>query len=252
MVMDASSTAHLRRAFSLVELLVVISIIAILLALALPSLAQSWYNARRTASLANIHQIGVQFQTYQSTYHGWFPFQVAGANLLVTPSDDPNKTWLSSTSHWQLDTYLHALMHDVASWRESYRVWLSPGAKRDPLSPWLDPEGEPKPPSYKYVHGLFARPQVWAEKPPTNVQFLAPVRDDEPSFPSQKCVIFDAETPYELDDGNARLKPMLLADGHGSVVDLMDVATPGVNSLTGMSQPLYDTVNGAYGYDVRP
>jgi prepilin-type N-terminal cleavage/methylation domain-containing protein len=52
------------RAFTLVELLVVISIIAILASLLLPALARTKESGRGAACISNLHQIGIALQLY--------------------------------------------------------------------------------------------------------------------------------------------------------------------------------------------
>ena len=62
-----------RNAFTLVELLVVISIIALLIALLLPALGQARATAQQAACLSNHKQIGLAFATYEQTYTDWVP-----------------------------------------------------------------------------------------------------------------------------------------------------------------------------------
>jgi prepilin-type N-terminal cleavage/methylation domain-containing protein len=53
-----------RRAFTLVELLVVLAVIAILAALLLPALARAKDSARRACCVSNLHQLGLATQMY--------------------------------------------------------------------------------------------------------------------------------------------------------------------------------------------
>lgn len=61
------------RAFTLVELLVVIGIIAILVAILLPALNKARAMAQTTACAANLRQIGFGFQTYRSDWNNCLP-----------------------------------------------------------------------------------------------------------------------------------------------------------------------------------
>ncbi len=63
-----------RRGFTLVEILVVMSIIALLIGLLLPALADARQDANRVACAAQLHSIGQSLQTYlQSTSNNIFP-----------------------------------------------------------------------------------------------------------------------------------------------------------------------------------
>jgi prepilin-type N-terminal cleavage/methylation domain-containing protein/prepilin-type processing-associated H-X9-DG protein len=63
-----------RRAFTLVELLVVIGIIAVLIAILLPVVSRARRAARRTVCATNLHSIGVAIYDYASSNHGCMPY----------------------------------------------------------------------------------------------------------------------------------------------------------------------------------
>ncbi len=62
-----------RKAFTLIELLVVIAIIAILAAILFPVFAQAREQARKTACLSNVKQLGLGFQMYAQDYDERMP-----------------------------------------------------------------------------------------------------------------------------------------------------------------------------------
>src|SRR5438874_948816 len=63
-----------RFAFTLVELLVVIGIIALLIAILLPALSRARAQAKATACMSNLRQIGQQMIVYANHNRGWlFP-----------------------------------------------------------------------------------------------------------------------------------------------------------------------------------
>ena len=76
-----------RRAFTLIEILVVISIIGVLVALLLPAVQQAREGARRTECRNNMHQIGIALQSYHDA-HRVFP-----PALIDTGARDEFHSW---------------------------------------------------------------------------------------------------------------------------------------------------------------
>ncbi len=73
------------KAFTIVELLVVVAIIVSLMAILLPNLAAALESARRAQCAANLRSIGQSIKVYSSGNRGRWPS--------VFPRDDDNATW---------------------------------------------------------------------------------------------------------------------------------------------------------------
>jgi len=85
--MNSSLSRRRLCAFSLIELLVVIGIIAILISLLLPSLQAARKQAKSVQCRSNLHQIGVALQIYGNEWRGWVFPPLRGAN------SPPSQRW---------------------------------------------------------------------------------------------------------------------------------------------------------------
>jgi prepilin-type N-terminal cleavage/methylation domain-containing protein len=72
-----------RRAFTLIDLLVVIAIIAILMAILMPALQRIKKQARGVACQSNLHQWGMIWAMYTQDHDGYFPTAVLTWRALV-------------------------------------------------------------------------------------------------------------------------------------------------------------------------
>jgi prepilin-type N-terminal cleavage/methylation domain-containing protein/prepilin-type processing-associated H-X9-DG protein len=84
--MNASPRAARRRAFTLVELLVVIGIIAIMIAILLPALNRAREAARQVQCLSNLKQLSNAVIMFATENRGWMPGQSGGGVLIQDPS----------------------------------------------------------------------------------------------------------------------------------------------------------------------
>ena len=81
-------------AFTLVELLVVIGVIALLVALLLPALGRSREQAKQVACLSNLRQLGVAIELYCQDNNGWFP-RAAPDTTAANPEPESTQDFIS-------------------------------------------------------------------------------------------------------------------------------------------------------------
>jgi prepilin-type N-terminal cleavage/methylation domain-containing protein/prepilin-type processing-associated H-X9-DG protein len=118
---------HNKKAFTLIELLVVIAIIAILAAILFPVFARARANARRTAGLSNLKQIGLAVAQYLQDNDGRFPPHVTerqGVDFFgATAADKAAATTYSIRGKLEPYTKSGQLFKDLAA-----PLWPAEGA----------------------------------------------------------------------------------------------------------------------------
>jgi prepilin-type N-terminal cleavage/methylation domain-containing protein/prepilin-type processing-associated H-X9-DG protein len=101
----------LRRAFSIVELMVVIAIMAVLIAILLPTLVNAQKSARKVECQANLRSVGQILLAYVNENNGWlFPVGAEGFDGRPTTlgtNRAPNERWPMYASFKELKTAPH-------------------------------------------------------------------------------------------------------------------------------------------------
>src|SRR6187402_909555 len=110
-----------QRAFTLVELLVVIGIIAVLIALLLPTLNRAREAARGVQCLSNLRQLAQATIMFADDHRGFMPAQGGGAILIQDKNTDAYKTATASTA-------------DINTDRRTTLDWICWQRKIDPIS----------------------------------------------------------------------------------------------------------------------
>lgn len=117
----------IRRRFTLVELLIVVTIITILAALLLPSLQHSLESTRATACGSNLRLIGIAAAMYGDSNYNYTPM-LDNPIWTVEPSGLPatsRPTWLYpyADNYWKLDCPSYKLLyHNQGNYALSYEA----------------------------------------------------------------------------------------------------------------------------------
>ena len=239
-----------RHAFTLVEILVTIGIIAVLLGLLLPAIAGARITTAETKAAAQLRDLGLTMEMYLHDSGGVYPWHEPGVPYHyqlpplpthggLTTSDDP----------WSMRYLWPTTMHRVAPWPEHYISWL--GARTTGLAavPWRDEEGLGVYPTYFYSNSFVGDPACWL---PTGQPRARPIRAHSVRFPAAKALMYDHARPYlPIAHIDRTTRAVLSADGSASMRDDRDAARPIENRLRPfMGVQIYqDTPGGVFGRD---
>lgn len=236
-----------RTGFSLVELLVVMAVLSLLTALALPSLRRARGSAQQVASLANVRQLGIAFAAYTNTFNDSFPFVPPGTLL---PLCDGNS--IADSNPWSLRYAWPALGEPLPAFPRDFKALVSPGRRREPREcGW--------PTSYEYSNSFIASPNLWTSDQSLSADrgLLRGIRSAEVFYPANKVLLWDTELAYLSSERRFSAfdaldpTPMTFAYGHAVVRIPAHAVAAAPNPLKSALElrRLHDTPLGVQGID---
>lgn len=252
------------RAFTLIEVLVVIAVVSLIVGILLPALGSARTTARQTLSLSNVRSIGQTFGLYTDA-NGTYPFPGTVPGVDANLPEDiysfrwyPEGTILATNQIWAMDRLWPGLVSSVTPWTEAYTTWVSPG--RDKSLPTFESIFDGVEPrevvSYEFSNSFLASGRNWTAGATQDRKLLVPTRPDEVTYTAQKVLLWDRHLTYQTDQPEIveghydELTPMAFADLHGDVRNPLE-AQPGVpnpNNETDIRR-LHNTKNGVRGID---
>lgn len=235
-----------RRAFTLLEVLVVVSVIALLCAILLPVLAQARSQSRATASAANARTLAQVIHLYADD----------NRELLPAFTDDTFYPAFSRDSffifpYWQVANAWTGVTFDYLPYNEHFRTFLSPGSTRS------RDFGQAWPTSYHYSVSFVADPLVWTSSAVADPRLLTRRRLSATAFPSQKAMLWDHEAAFVRSPGYSvtgdllDATPVAMTDLSVSMRRPVDASTPVQNPFPapGALMRLHNTREGQRGID---
>lgn len=130
------------RAFTLIDLLVVISIIALLIAIILPAIAQARETAKAIVCMSNVRQVGLGFHMYATNYDDALPpfsegkpgqFTMASGGTSSDPRRGGGKLWYEMLA--EQDSSLYGADPDITSHVDfNQGMWRCPSISEQQLS----------------------------------------------------------------------------------------------------------------------
>lgn len=205
-----------RRAFTLIEMLVVITIIAILAALLTPVVGSALEKGRRTSCRNNVRQLGIVFRSFADDNKGYFPWCMRTVEQdLIDGALNEQGTLMFAVTNLYGRGYLRELAVLVCP---SDRVDGGEGEEVDvEVAKSIDTFDSKGMCSYLYIAGMKDRS---AENPS-----IAPVLADESNI-DEDGALQAGNMPRiaQVDNHGENYRVVLYFDGHVSATESADAA----------------------------
>lgn len=191
-----------KKAFTLVELLVVMGVIGLLIALFLPALSRAREVAGRLECASNLHQWATAVQMYANQEHGWLPRRgqgVAATTVLNRPSD-----WFNALPPViGKKSLVDAIAADLAPRLGESSIWICPAAHDDSQ------------PHY-FWYAMNMRLSIWNNPQPDKITTVGPASTlvfmTEGS--GDYCAVLPAAQPYSAVARHRGRINIAFLDGH--------------------------------------
>lgn len=260
------------RAFTLVEVLVVIAIVSTLAGILLPVVGRARITAREVECLNTIRGAMVGVTAYTGVHKGLMPvprYDADSSRQMSRPRSlvRCDSFWFIGSEYFGTSRFWHAavgveLGHEAVNYTCSGFHAEKHAADGSGLPYFLErPFGMCGTgywsSSYALSNAYHVRPSFWAEEASQEQSDIQVQRLESTAYPSQKVVLFESVLMHRfgVPEGYTRVTgaviPMAFADGHASLNDLAD-ATPGMpNRFRPQSEPraVLNTRDGVLGID---
>jgi prepilin-type N-terminal cleavage/methylation domain-containing protein len=244
-----------RRAFTLIETLVVIAIIAVIVAITIPILGKARNQAKVTASLAALQQLAVALESYGTSSREYFPYIGTPGNpmgpLVINGYDlrsNPNGTpgyFRTNARFWISLLYPAHLTSKKSVTNEST-------LENDSVSDFPDAVFTT---DIRITHGCSAYATYWdTDDAPIDETLLRGSTLGDVRFPSQKGLMVDWSSADLLKSSKSDATAFHTAgraDGSASLIDIVNPSADApVNRPYGASPfPIMSTRHGLAGRD---